>query len=57
MKEQMSRMRTEQINLLREVMAGCRKTGDRHYEDIKVRQDITDFSTVNRAIKERNPRR
>jgi hypothetical protein len=46
MKEQMSRMRSVKIHLLREVMAGCRKTGDRPNEDIKVRQDVRDFSTL-----------
>jgi hypothetical protein len=54
MKEQMSRMRTVQIHLIREVIAGCRKTADGRNEVTEVREDITDFSTVTRAIKEKS---
>jgi hypothetical protein len=46
----MSSMRVVQIRLLREVMAGCRKTIDRRIEDSNVRQD----STVSRAMKEKS---
>jgi hypothetical protein len=37
-----------------EVIEGCRKTADEHNKSIEVRQDITDFSTVTRAIDERS---